>query len=347
MNQKHTLDISWQSFFRFFAVLGGIVLAIYIRQVILALMMALVCAAIFEKPIRFLEKHHLHRLVGTLLIYCLAFIILGFLFYLLAPSVWDNLNRLYNLLPLENINSDWIRLFSSSDWLAKLPHNLNEFFSRFSDLNIAFSGLFQFLSHIFGGLLYTLLIIFFSFYINVDKGGIEYLIRFFSPKGYEGYVLNLWHRFENLMGRWFYSQLASSFVMALIIFSGLLILKVPSAFLLAFLALILNFIPYLGAILSLIIALILASEKGLMMVVFVTILYLVAQEIEHVIGPFIRGKILRLSPFAIILVVVIGGMLGGILGVLLALPLLILLFEIVKDIKSGKLESFNPQQKLI
>lgn len=347
MVQKQTIDISWQSFLRFFLILGIILLVIYLRQVILALMMAFVCAALFEKPIRFLEKIHIRRLFGSLLVYCLTFIIFALLFYVLAPSIWQNLNRLYNILPLENIDLGWLKNFLSLDWTNNFSYNLNELFSHLSNLNVAFSGLFGFLNRIFGGLLYTLLIIFLSFYINADRMGIESLIRFFSPKGYEGYILSLWHRFENLAGRWFYSQLASSAILATIVFIGLLILKVPSALLLAFLALILNFIPYLGALSSLVLTLIFASEGGPITLILVIALYLIAQEVEQVLSPFIRGKILRLSPLAIILAVIIGGILAGMLGVLLSLPLLIFLIEIIKDIKSGKLESFGPQKKLI
>ncbi len=74
IKEAKTIDISWESFWRFFIIVAIFVLAYFLRSVIIILFAALIIAAAFEPLVDWFEKKHISRLFGTLIIY-ITFII--------------------------------------------------------------------------------------------------------------------------------------------------------------------------------------------------------------------------------------------------------------------------------
>jgi predicted PurR-regulated permease PerM len=102
----------------------------------------------------------------------------------------------------------------------------------------------------------------------------------------------------------------------------LAVLHVPAALLLALLAGILDFVPVLGFILSLIPAIVLALTVSTGAAIGVTAFYLAYNAVEnYYISPKVYGNALRLSDLAVIIAFAVGAELGGVIGALIALPL--------------------------
>jgi predicted PurR-regulated permease PerM len=113
---------------------------------------------------------------------------------------------------------------------------------------------------------------------------------------------------------------------------GLLLLGVPAAAALAFLAMMLTFISIVGPILSAGPAILAGwMQGGFMMVVYVGLLYLVVHTIEgYLITPLIQERAVYLPPAILLTALLIMGFAFGILGLLLAAPLAVVVQTLVK-----------------
>ncbi len=109
---------------------------------------------------------------------------------------------------------------------------------------------------------------------------------------------------------------------AVFIWLGAVLLGVPNASAILMLTFLGAFVPYIGAFIAGLIAVLLAlSDGGIAHGVAMLAVVVAVQVIEgNVLQPWIQGKAVRLHPLVVALAVVAGGALAGFLGVLLAVP---------------------------
>jgi hypothetical protein len=130
------------------------------------------------------------------------------------------------------------------------------------------------------------------------------------------------------LSRLFLTQLALNASFGLVIGTALWIIGVPSAPLWGMLAMILRFVPYIGAVISAIFPLVLAAAvgPGWTMVVWTAALFAVGEPIAgQVIEPVVYGHSSGLSPVAIIVSATFWTWLWGPIGLVVATPLTICL----------------------
>jgi predicted PurR-regulated permease PerM len=133
----------------------------------------------------------------------------------------------------------------------------------------------------------------------------------------------------------FIAQVALNAIFGTVIGIGLWIIGVPSAPLWGMLAMILRFVPYIGAVIAAIFPLILAAAvgPGWTMVVWTAALFLVIEPITgQIIEPLVYGQNSGLSPVAIIASVSFWTWLWGPIGLILATPLTICLVVLGRHI---------------
>jgi predicted PurR-regulated permease PerM len=126
------------------------------------------------------------------------------------------------------------------------------------------------------------------------------------------------------LSRLFLAQLALNAGFGLVIGAGLWFIGVPSAPLWGILAMILRFVPYIGALISAIFPLILAAAVGpdWSMVLWTAALFLVVEPITgHLIEPLLTGQSTGLSPVAVVTSAAFWTWLWGPIGLVLATPL--------------------------
>lgn len=98
--------------------------------------------------------------------------------------------------------------------------------------------------------------------------------------------------------------------------------QVDQAFTLALISGIMEFIPYVGPIISFVLAVIIGLGISWKAALILGVLYLIVQQVEgNFLVPYVMSKSLDLSPFFVFIVMLIGGSLGGILGIVLAVPI--------------------------
>jgi predicted PurR-regulated permease PerM len=136
---------------------------------------------------------------------------------------------------------------------------------------------------------------------------------------------------ESVIGRWLRAQLLLGLIVGLATFGGLLLLGAlidprftQFAVLLAVIAGILELLPIIGPIISMIPTLLVAltTSDPILAAVAVVILYLVVQQVEGaVLVPKIQGSAVELHPSVVIFVLIVGGAIAGLLGAILAIPI--------------------------
>jgi hypothetical protein len=126
------------------------------------------------------------------------------------------------------------------------------------------------------------------------------------------------------LSRLFLTQLALNAAFGLVIGAALWLIGVPSAPLWGMLAMIMRFVPYIGAFISAIFPLVLAAAvgHGWTMVLMTAALFLVAETVVgQAIEPLIYGHSTGLSPVAVITAATFWTWLWGPIGLILATPL--------------------------
>lgn len=105
----------------------------------------------------------------------------------------------------------------------------------------------------------------------------------------------------------------------------------PNFLILGILASITNIIPYFGALMVNVLAVLIASVVNSKLLVLTIIICLVCPNIDgYIVGPKIYGKTNQLHPLINILAVFAGGILGGFWGIILSLPITIILITTYK-----------------
>ena len=126
------------------------------------------------------------------------------------------------------------------------------------------------------------------------------------------------------LSRLFLTQLALNAAFGLVIGTALWLIGVPSAPLWGMLAMIMRFVPYIGALISAIFPLVLAAAvgPGWTMVLMTAALFLIAETVVgQAIEPMIYGHSTGLSPVAVITAATFWTWLWGPIGLILATPL--------------------------
>ena len=145
------------------------------------------------------------------------------------------------------------------------------------------------------------------------------------PKSWQAAVLDFSKDVSTAVGGYVRGQLLIAGAVGVMVGVGLAILGIPLALGLGFLSAVFNVVPYLGVIISIAPALLLASQFGLVKVLLVILVFIIANQVEaQVLSPNILARTTDLHPITVILTILVGASLLGIFGGLLAVPLVAL-----------------------
>lgn len=325
------------------AILFGLLLVLvyYLRDLVLVVLTAIIIASAIEPGVAALMRRGMSRVLSVITVYASILLVFGSVIIFFIPPVLSDAANLLKQLPqsIESLNiSDtthgllpWGTVadtFSSADLLSSLSAALSD----------TTGGVFTTVSAFFGGLTSLILVIVFSFYFAVQETGVDDFLRVVTPVKQQAYVLHLWKRSQDKIGKWMQGQLILGVIVGILLYLGLVILGVKFALLLAVLAAIFELIPVFGQILAAIPAIAVAfSGGGVTEALLVGGLYVVVQQFEaHLIYPLVVKKIVGIPPLLVILALLIGFKLFGFLGVLLSVPIAGAIQELVSDIEREK-----------
>ena len=146
-------------------------------------------------------------------------------------------------------------------------------------------------------------------------------------------INNYFRKTNEIFYKFIYSQVLDAFIIGILISIALSIMNVKYAVLLGLMIGIFNIIPYFGAIVASVIAIIITIfTGGFGQAVIMAIVVIILQQIDaNIINPKIVGSSLKLSPILIIFAVTVGGAYFGILGMFLSVPIVAIIKILVLD----------------
>lgn len=306
------------------------------QAVIGAILIPLLLAGFFYYLLRpvvaYMERYKIKRSLAILILYVVLVILtIGFI-----AGVWPLLgDQLFNLvqnipnflvkldLQIKNLGEDSFLskiLPSDSNLLANLTDYLSKgiaFLSNYLSSFISFLSQFAIVLFTFPILLYYMLKEGHRF-----KRGIAKLF----PLRYRRTVLRVTRDMDKALNDYIIGRVIVNLALGVLMFIGFIIIGLPYALLLTLIAVILNFIPMFGAIISsvpiVIIGLIESPSTG----IWALVIILVAQQIQdNVISPYVFGKKLDIHPVTTILLVLGSGNWFGIIGMLVVIPVYMIL----------------------
>lgn len=185
-------------------------------------------------------------------------------------------------------------------------------------------------------------IAFMTFFFLKDRQLFPSIVNALTPDRHMERVERILANSTALLTRYFIGLAAQVAIITTVITSGLLILGVPNAFLIGFLAGLLNLIPYVGPIIgaALGLGIILTTHLQLdtvwSLVGKAGIVFLVAQLVDNLFTqPVIFAGSVKAHPLEIFLLISIAGSLAGVAGMMLAIPAYSLFRVVAKEFLSG------------
>ena len=342
-------EITFDRFIRGLMVVAGLAFAIYILNLLSAVLLpffvAWFLAYMIYPTVKFFQyklrlRNRILCIILTLLLILAG--IVGF-FYLIIPPAVDEFVRFRTVI------DDLIRVMGNSE----LAHSVESFLTQNFDQNVvvqlirennvmeavkvAINQLWNLLSQTFDliltlvGVCMMFLYLFFILkdYEKISEGWLKLV-----PKRSRRFAASLASDVQNGMDSYFRGQALVAFIVGVLFSIGFLIIDFPLAIALGMFIGVLNLIPYMqviGVVPTVLFALLKANETGesfWLIILGAGIVFIVVQGIEDAfLVPKIMGKMMGLNPAVILLALSVWGALLGFIGLIVALPLTTLLLS--------------------
>ena len=350
----------------YFAVFNMDQIVAFIRQLLSVLQPVLIGIAIaylLNPIVNFMEQKGIHlatkkkwkkisqgqiRMISVVLTEILAMVVLSAISWIVLPELINSLGVFIKSLPgyvqqmadfLETISKD-----DDSQWIVFLENILNDGSREISDwidadiLKNLESVLAYFTTSVIGIakiLLNFMIGVIISIYLLVSKQkfvgqGKKALYALFDGH-LANNILEIVRKSHLIFSGFISGKLIDSLIIGVICFVGMTIMRMPYVPLVSVLVGVTNVIPffgpYLGAIPSILLILLVSPSKGIMFLIFIVIL----QQVDgNVIGPKILGNSTGLSAFWVIFAILLGSGLFGILGMIVGVPVFAVIYYLVK-----------------
>ncbi|PYI51955.1 AI-2E family transporter [Paenibacillus flagellatus] len=286
---------------------------------------------LFRPVVNLLTGKNVPRSLAILIIYLFFALLVTIVVIFVAPVLKRQFTELINSLPAllqaavskgqELAESEWFTRFAESFELDfnKLSAKVSDYLVvGFNLLSANFKSVIGFVANVF---FLAVTVPFILFYLLRDGDKIRDGMLKLLPKSRKEDAKDILSKMDETVSLYIRGQIIVAFIVGVLCLVGYLIVGVDYAFLLALAAMITNVIPYVGAFLAAVPAIIVALVDSPFMVLKVVIVAVVAQQVEgNLISPQIMGKQLEIHPLTILLLLLVVGSLVGPLGMLLAVP---------------------------
>ncbi len=337
--QATRITLTTASLIRILAVLLLVYFAYLIQDILAILFVAVILSSALTPSVERMRTWGIPRALGIALIYFLLFAVFGLAFYLIIPAIIEQTNQLLVDLPayLERLNEFFARFrdyTAAHGWLDNIKNSLG---SGASNLQNAAGGVFASIVGFFGGIFSLIIILVITFYMIVEENAVKKLVWTVTPERHQAYVMDMFNRVQRKMGLWLRGQLILCLIIFALTYLGLSLMGVKYALILALIAGLTEFIPYLGPFIGGIPAVFLAFTQSPGRALAVAALYVVIQQVENnFLTPKIMEKAVGLNPIVSIAAIMIGFSIGGIFGALLSIPVATAVMVVLDDILHRK-----------
>jgi predicted PurR-regulated permease PerM len=300
------------------------------------------------KILRRLKNKGLRRSLSLILTYITILLVISAFLWLVIPQLIDSLKNLtgefdsYVASTVNVVNSLINRFSQNHEFVTYFNEDmffeyLMKFFNTSDDIfNTVLNYLTQFGSGIFTGITDAILGIFISIYMLVSKERLHAQIRRITAAIFKEKTRNHLLRYTRIANRtfggFFIGTLVDALFIAIITFITLSIFRIPYAILVSVIVGITNIIPifgpFIGAIPSTLILLMVSPFDALIFVAFV----LALQQFDgNILGPYILGDVTKLNSFWVLFAILLFGGLFGIVGMVVGVPIFAFFYQLLRE----------------
>jgi predicted PurR-regulated permease PerM len=162
------------------------------------------------------------------------------------------------------------------------------------------------------------------------------------PAGWRQRTREVLQTLYHTVQRWFLGQLAAMTFIGVFWAISLFLIGVPFALLLGIFSGLISFIPYLGALISVVLPVLLALISDPFSAVWVILAFVIIQQIEgNLLQPIVMSRAVDLHPALVIFAILVMGTLFGLIGVFLAVPLVAVLQVLVRELWVQKMDQMG------
>ncbi len=312
-----------------------------IATVVLVLLVGALLAVALSGPVEWLHRRKVPRPVASFSVVVGVLAALFLVGYLLLPVLAEQASQLVFTLPgtLGQIGE----FFERSANRIGLPvggggegPSLSTLVGWGRQLLGGVLGLFgDLVSFVFG----LIVAIFLPVYLAASpEPVVGWALRFFPP-AFRPRVREVLSKTRSSLLNWLKGRLLSMAVIGILWTGALYVMSIPGALFLGIFAGLLGFVPYVGAILSVVPPLLLALAGDPIDALWVLVVYVLIQLLEsYLLAPLIEGRTTSLHPVVVIVVVTLAGSAFGFLGVFLAVPVAVVAKVLIEELWFRRLE---------
>lgn len=314
---KRTYAISTKTVLQTIVVVALVLAVIYLQRIVFMVCAAFIIAAAVEIGTQWLKKRGVPRLLAVIT-WFLAFIaVMGGGGVIFVPPLVTELGSLIQAFPQ-----------TLDEVVNTLPPTIEQWgeailseVSIQSMLSQTGESVFSTTRSILGGLVSVILTLVLAFFIALSPHEFDTMVARFAPRENQRWIKFYMGQARERVGEWLVGHVAIALLLGLLVFAILEILQVPYALALAFLAGLLQLIPFLGPILAAIPAFLFAWVQSPYLAILVVIGYIILYQIETIfLTPILLRQTAGLNPVLIIIALLVGAKLAGVMGFLLAIP---------------------------
>jgi predicted PurR-regulated permease PerM len=320
-------------------VLVGTVLLLWIlvqlKPLLIALVFAITLASAITPVAETLEKKKIPRMVTVVLIFLIVGIVYSVLVSALYPTLKEQAISLYESLPnyADTISRTYSRLAASIGEnvgavpsLSVSPAEVKNILSKASQHAVHLT------SDIVTVGATAILVMFLTAYFVMEADLIWPKLLVWLPSKKRARAASLIRPIESRLGGYIRGQLLVCVAVSLFLTTGLFILKVDHALLLGALSGLLNLVPFVGSMITAVLALVVAFNQSPQLALLVFLLFALEQWVEsNLIVPNLLGKQVELHPLIVLFAILIGASLLGVAGALIAVPIATVLVFLAQE----------------
>ncbi|TQR18545.1 AI-2E family transporter [Psychrobacillus soli] len=311
-------------------------LTIFLGNVVLPVILAVIAFYLLRPILRLIEKIKIPRVWGILIIFLALIGLITLLVFLVVPFLKSQSTRLVEELPvylIQLLNSldGFLRTSFVSDYylqieqdamemLRSVPTEVGKLFQ--STIASVATGITSVVGAVTSFVLSIIMVPFILFYLLKDGEKLpRFVIGVFPPRMRDDFQ-SVFKSIDNQISAYIQGQILVSMCIGFMIFIGFTIIGMDYALLLGVIAMVTSVVPYLGPVIAITPAVIIALvSSDPFMLVKLAIVWTIVQFVEgKFISPQIMGKSLHVHPITIIFVLITSGALFGVPGVVLGIP---------------------------
>lgn len=310
-------------------------LSVLFSTVVLPVILAMIGYYLLRPILRLLERIKIPRAWGILILILAAAGLITLVVFLILPFLKNQFNNLVGEFPTYfkqlTVNIDhFLRTSIFSSFYESLDINIAKLFDSAPD-NIGKTitdaiggiavGITSFVGALTGLVLSIVTVPFILFYLLKDGEKLpEVFIKMLPPRMRKG-AREIAHQADHQISSYIQGQILVAICIGIMVSIGFFIIGMDYALLLGVLAMFTSVVPYLGPLIAITPAVIIAIVSSPFMIVKLAVVWTIVQLIDgKFISPQIMGKSLQIHPITIIFVLLTAGSLFGVAGVILGIP---------------------------